>query len=535
MRIAPTLLAGLAAFAGAASAHAQTVVVSPGADRAGVVFYRDRPVSTTELMAAVDRGWVNPSLGLGLIVERRTIEIPAGEATIRLEGLADGAIAETATIDGLPADVVDRNLDYDLLTPGSLLVRSVGQPVTVVRTLPGSGRTESRPAVLRAAAGGPVLEIDGRIEALDCSGLTERIVFDRVPDGLAERPTLTIRTRSPRARRAEISLAYLAGGLMWSADYVARLSDDGETASLTGWLTLANVGRSGFSTAPVQAVAGRFNRDGSTQPVQPSQIDVQPQCWPQDTTTDNDFGIGGGVPPPPPPPPPPAMAPVQEIVVTGSRVSIERLVSTSPLARQQDLGDYKLYSLPEPTDVAPRQTKQVRFLEQPEVRLNTLYRFRLDDRNLTAATSEPEPTERIARTRNREDEGLGLALPGGSVTVYQQVEGRAALVGQARFEDRPIGLPVEWELGEADLVRVRARLQGPDKPDVGRLIGVQLMNARDVPVEIELIPEAQYETGFRLITSSTPSMVADSGLIVFRVTVPASGFAELTYKYRHDD
>ena len=293
----------------AASAVAQPLVVSEGPETSAVVFYRDRPVSTSQLLQNVRGGWIDPGLGLGLVVERRTIDIPAGEAVIRLEGLAEGVIAETATIDGLPAEVVERNLDYDLLSPGSLLARSVGQPVTVVRTNVETGAETARPAVLRAAPQGVVVEVDGRIEALDCSGLTERIVFDRVPEGLAERPTLTVRTRSERARRAEVTLAYLAGGLMWSADYVARINPDGETMSLTGWLTLANVGGSSFPAAPVQAVAGRFNREAGTDPVQPRPTYVQPACWPQDTTTNNAFGVGAGPPPPPNAPTSPSSRP----------------------------------------------------------------------------------------------------------------------------------------------------------------------------------------------------------------------------------
>ena len=40
------------------------------------------------------------------------------------------------------------------------------------------------------------------------------------------------------------------------------------------------------------------------------------------------------------------------------------------LAIQSELGDYKLYTLPEPTTVAARQTKQVAFLDQHACRLN---------------------------------------------------------------------------------------------------------------------------------------------------------------------
>ncbi|WP_374274545.1 DUF4139 domain-containing protein [Brevundimonas sp.] len=523
-------LIGLALAAAAAAAAAQPVVVSEGPDNSVVVFYRDRPVSTSALLRTVRGGRIDPGLGLGLVVERRTIDIPAGEAVIRLEGLAEGVIAETATIDGLPADVIERNLDYDLLSPGSLLARSVGQPVTVVRTNAETGAETARPAMLRAAPQGVVVEVDGRIEALDCSGLTERIVFDRVPEGLAERPTLTMRTRSERARRAEVTLAYLAGGLMWSADYVARINPDGETLSLTGWLTLANVGGSSFPAAPVQAVAGRFNRDRATRPVQPRPAYIQPACWPQDTTTEGamieEIVVTGSRltaremmaagPPPPPPPPPPAPPP------------------PPPLATQSDLGDYKLYTLPEPTSVLPRQTKQVRFLEQPAVRFDRLNRYRINEFNL-----DPEridATELLVRARNETDDGLGLALPGGSVAVMETVGGRASLAGEATIQDTPIGLPVELALGQDRRIEIRGRLNS-ETPNASGLptrtldVDFQLRNRTDAPIEVEMIPGAQAWPGFRILETTVASQVADSGLTVFRVTVPADGFASLRYRF----
>src|SRR5690606_7916058 len=248
----------------------------------------------------------------------------------------------------------------------SLMEKSVGEVVRVVRTNPATGEQVEKAAVIRAGGQGTVLEIDGQFEALDCSGQTERVVFDRVPEGLGDQPTLSVRTRAERAGRHTVTLAYLTTGLQWSADYVARLNPTDGTLDLTGWVTLANFGGTGFPDAPVQVVAGTLRKDAGTVPVEPVVRYQQNQCWPQGTTT---LGSGleptykedrmeyGAPPPPPPPPAPMAMrSAVAEIIVTGNRV-----------ARQGELGDYKIYTLPEPTTVAARQTKQVRFLEREGV------------------------------------------------------------------------------------------------------------------------------------------------------------------------
>ena len=285
-----TALSLLAPAVWAPTAWAQTESVSARPDGATVVIYRDRPVDTVALMEQSRQPWSRlDRQGLALIVETRTVDLPAGEGIIRFRGLATGVVPQSAVLEGLPAHVVERNADFDLLSPVSLMEKSVGEVVRVVRTNPATGEQVEKAAVIRAGAQGVVLEIDGRFEALDCSGQTERVVFDRIPEGLGDQPTLSVRTRAERAGRHTVTLAYLTTGLQWSADYVARLDPTDGTLDLTGWVTLANFGGTGFPDAPVQVVAGTLRKDEGTTPVEPLVRYQQNQCWPQGTTT---FGSG---------------------------------------------------------------------------------------------------------------------------------------------------------------------------------------------------------------------------------------------------
>ncbi|MNE25101.1 hypothetical protein D3C80_1184180 [compost metagenome] len=373
-----------------------------------------------------------------------------------------------------------------------------------------------------------MLEIDGRFEALDCSGQTERVIFDRVPEGLGDQPVLSVRTRAERAGRHTVILAYLATGLQWSADYVARLDPTDGTLDLTGWVTLANFGGTGFPDAPVQVVAGTLRKDAGTVPVEPLVRYQQNQCWPQGTTT---FGSGevaeysGGPPPPPPPPappPPPVMAmareSMDEVVVTAKRV-----------ARQGELGDYKIYTLPEPTTVAARQTKQVRFLEREGVAYERVYRA-----NLLSADDESRPSEIILKLKNEEAAGLGVALPGGSVAVMQpDGAGGVLLAGQDRFEDKGVGLPVRLTFGQSPDVRVQTRLVKSTSTTRGAVttdrseVETIVTNARSEPVTVELVADAAMSRGFRIRSQSLRSRIDDTGYPVWTLSVPANGAATL--------
>jgi hypothetical protein len=310
---------------------------------------------------------------------------------------------------------------------------------------------------------------------------------------------------------------------------VARLNPDGRTLALEGWLTLANFGGTGFPDAPVQVVAGDLRRDGSTVPIDAPQVARTPECWPLDTTTEGPMTIVS----PPPPMAPPAPAPmmrsesmVDEIVVTGSRM-------TRKLAEQGELGDYKIYTLPEPTTVAARQTKQVRFLDQPSVTYDRVYRATAQ----ADSDSEPVAPTLLLRVRNDRRSGLGLALPGGGVSLIETSDGRPLFAGQARFEDKAIGLPVELEIGEAMGVSV-ATVSRPSVRAGTRTrqaFEVTARNDKTETVEVEIVPYGWDRRGFRILSPSQRSRIGDAGYTVWTLTVAPGESRSLGYTIEVDD
>src|SRR5262249_52794370 len=155
-------------------------------------------------------------------------------------GVAATMVPQTADLGGLEDVSIERNFDYDLLSPGALLQKSIGETVHLVRTNPSTGKSTEEAATIVSAPTGTVLKIGDRYEAFQCSDMPEKLVFDRVPEGLLDRPTLTVRVKTRRAGRYALTLRYVATGMNWSADYVARVRPDGKTLDLSGWLTLAN-------------------------------------------------------------------------------------------------------------------------------------------------------------------------------------------------------------------------------------------------------------------------------------------------------
>lgn len=498
------LLAGLAG----APALGQALVSSAGPEAVSVTVYRDPNRGADQPFRL---RWLN---GFALITEQRSVEVPAGEAVIRFEGVAGGIIPESAIVTGLADGVIEKNRDAWLLSPGSLLDASLGRRVHIRRTSRATGEVTEGEALIRSGADGAVvIETAQGIEALRCTGLPETLLYDEVPAGLSAKPTLSVRARSAAAGRATLTLSYLAMGFDWQADYIAELSPDGEHMDLFAWLTLANGDETGFTDADTQAVAGRLNREdqGRSAPQAPP---LHLQCWPQGTTTSD---LKSYLPPPPAPPPPMAL------MVTGSRVARANLESASPVtvvtAQQEELGDLKLYRIPERVSVAAKSQKQVALLRHERVPVETVYRFQ------TRTMFGDHGAVPTVTTRNRREERLGVPLPAGSIAFFDQHQGRRMLVGHGFLADRAVGEDVEIAAGESIDVRVRWEELKDDQGALTRRITVT--NAKPYPVRFE----AQILGGGTRIVSRTKLRERD-GDPLWTVTVPANGSRTLTFRHR---
>jgi len=517
LRLVLAAWAALLPPAGAA-ALAQGIVTSPGPDRVAVTIYRDpgRDAGTRPNLR-----WLE---GYALISETRLISVPAGESTIRFEGVAGGIVPQTAIVTGFPEGVIERNRDAYLLSPATILDRSLGRRVHLRRTSLATGAVREQDAVIRTGADGVVVvETAGGFEALRCTGLPETIVYDGVPAGLSARPTLSVRTRSSQPITATITLAYIASGFDWQANYIASLAPEGGRVDLFAWMTLASTDETSFVGADTQAVAGDINyREAERQPREGGPISLR--CWPQGRTSDIPLQTA-----PPPPPPPGAATDYagddESIVVTGSRVRRASLESASPItvlnAEQEDLGDLKLYRIPEPVTVAANSQKQVALLVRPAVRADIVYRQRLDPSDVDG----PQPVPLFLVSRNRTEEGLGLPLPAGPVALFAQGPDRPILLGESRLEDRAVGDDVEIAFEAAagvttrvDLVRRRGRWKD-------YLLTVS--SDRPAPVAFEAeFPGAGAEFRPEL------RLPRRDGAPYWAATVPANGTASLRYSLR---
>ena len=145
-----------------------------------VTVYRDPNRGENQPM---ERGWPQ---GFAMISETRTVTLPPGRSTVRFTGVGRGHGGGERDRRG-PAMWNDReNRDADLLTRAALVDGTLGNPRHHHPHHPATGQAASESAVIRTRAdGGLVLQTREGFDAVRCSGLPEKLTFDRLPAGLS--------------------------------------------------------------------------------------------------------------------------------------------------------------------------------------------------------------------------------------------------------------------------------------------------------------------------------------------------------------
>lgn len=502
---------------------AQAVVVSPEPEAVSLTVYRGQKYGN----APIDPNWPT---GYALVTETRTVTIPAGESVVRFEGVAEGMFPESAIVTGLPRGVKEKNRDARLLSPLGLVDAYLKREVTITRTSKATGAVREYRAFITSAPGGAVILQTGEgYEALHCTGLPERIGFDKVPANLSAKPTLSVITQSDKPTTTKLTLTYMAAGFDWQANYIAQVQERGADGKgkvdMFAWLTLANGGNQSFVNANTMAIAGEPNRVRRGAQARPTGGPLQLKCWPMQRTHQVPYNLGYLPPAPPPPPAPMAMyeeGEADSIIVTAQRRSVANLEMASPVAvvvaEQEDLGDLKLYRIPEPVTVNAKGQKQVAMLVKPGAAFEHYYAANVDN-----YSDGSQSMTLMLRGENKVEKGLGLPMPQGQVMIFENSSYGPLLAGEDILKDRAIGEDIEMAVGASSDVRMQVTQMS--QTGEKQRWKVEITNARETPVNVEV--EIPYE-----LRGKPKAIAKVDGVPTWKATVAANGEAELFYEVK---
>ena len=473
---------------------------------------------------------------LAMVTEIRTVVVPKGISEIRFHGVTDMIVPETAVLQSFEGLRLEGNFNSDLISRAALLKSAVGETITLRRLNPVTGEFDLHDAELVSAANigqniqGAVFKTDEGVEALQCSGLGESLIFSKLPDKLNPIPMLSMTVNAAEAGPKDITLTYLTRGMGWEADYrmdVKSGPEEEETgATLLGWLTLTNETSKRFEDAELSVVAGRVNRAPQWGPhrLNPNAGVFIPTCGDSVTRSSRD-----------------------EIVVTGTRsrftetvvvqeastelvsmdgFTVERAIPAVAKtvsvrsAIREELGDYKLYRAPQPVTVSAHQTKQIAFLLKPEIEYEVVHKRRVYLGGLQTVAPLPLPSDVEYEIDNSVDGTLAQPLPKGTLRLMSETEnGQSLFSGEASVDNLAVDLPFEVKLAESFLVTSSLDF-GTDETDAGLTwkLSADVHNASLEPI----LAEVEFsDLSLDVINASNVERDADEALPTYRFPVAA--------------
>lgn len=425
-----------------------------------------------------------------MVRESRALALPQGVGEVTIPGLPRETRPETVLVRAEGVSVLEQSFLPETLSPSALYDRYIGKTVTLVRVNPATGAESREAVVLLAVNDGLVVRSKGQIETVRPDGGLVRVVLDDVPEGLTAEPTLSLKVSSRAGGTKPVNLSYLTNGLGWQADYVGSYDETRGELMLQGFATLRNDTDADFRNARVQLMAG-------------------------DVNVEQQFGR-----------PVMAMAKAQAAPMTEDAAAPDR----------ESMGDFQLYTLPQPVTLLRNQTKQVSLVTAQTVKAERTYRFELwGPQSLEQARN----AEIRVTFRNTKGNGLGQPLPAGTVRLYGQDRGGSSqFLGEDRMQHTAEGGEVDLTLGKAFDVTVkptqldRKVLNRGDGPRlVEWSMSYEVKNAKDKAVTVDL-RQSGLSGEWDVIETSRKHERLDSDTLRWMVPVAANGTATVTVKLR---
>jgi hypothetical protein len=431
---------------------------------------------------------------LALVEDVRSVDFTAGRSRLEFKDVSASIRPETVTLAASGIEIVEQNFDFDLLTPEKMMEKAVGRQVQIVRTNPGNGTEVTEMATVLSVNNGVVLKIGERIEVLRADGAPTRVIFDKVPENLRARPTLSINVQSNAAGRRDATLSYLTTGLSWKADYVALFDEKANKLDMQGWVTLTNKSGTTFDDAVTQLIAGEIN-------IARAADDWQYQQYLQQQ---------------------------QYMLEAQRRARATQTAGNEPGARRP-LADYYVYPLPERTTIADNQTKQVGFIDAQGVAARKIYEYSAD---WFETLTDPAHAAVVVRFANSSRGGLGAQLPAGMVRVYvRDTDGKPRFVGENRIAHVPQGSEISVKTGDAFDVTVQPTVVKHDRAGFWRSrysMEYLVRNARNQATTLGIRQGGLWREG-KVIEESIKSTRPDAYTLQWSVPVAANGETKLAF------
>ncbi|MCP4395008.1 MAG: DUF4139 domain-containing protein [Alphaproteobacteria bacterium] len=191
-----------------------------------------------------------------LVKDVRNVELKKGRNKVVVTNAPFKMKADTLAISGKDIDVVEQHLDAGWKTINTIKEGLIGKEITVMRTNPATGKTSSEKVKVVNAYGDLIVERKGMLEKINENSPYVTVLYPSSSVGSnagkdVGRNVLNATIDANKAGDRNIELTYLTDGISWGNSYAVKLSDDSNTASISGWVVLKNHSGADFENADI--------------------------------------------------------------------------------------------------------------------------------------------------------------------------------------------------------------------------------------------------------------------------------------------
>lgn len=446
--------------------------------------------------------------GFTLVRDTRTFELKAGLNQVDFNGVAAQIWRDSVSFVSLTDTGGTYVVGQSFATAeppfslDTLVVENIGQEISI--TLYDEENTSYTGTLLNADYTLTLRLADDSVVTVDRAMIrTYRV--PNFPEERVEQPTLTLLIHCVQAGQQQLALTYLTEGLSWHhPSYALRLAADDKAVNLAGWITLSNNTTAAFENAQVTLGGSGADRlQFVAHDVEFAAIAATPTMVPTPSPDGMGGGGGGGAP----------MQPADFLLDLPRPVTLPAVQSVLiEFLAGADTGARNVYVY----DASPRIYGYTGFITS-------------EDYGLTGLTVVQNYLE-FSTDRNG---GLGIALPTGTLRIYQETEaGTSLLIGQTQLAYTPENETVQVFLEDtADITgeRVRTDFQMLSVEALQETYTIRLINNGDKDLTVVVPERMTRSVNWEILGATVPYEQPDQFGVEFTVEVPAGGEAEITY------
>jgi len=430
-------------------------------------------ITLLSLAAAAGAGDISLTVynnNLALVHEIRSMEALKGVYSYDFTDIPSELDATSVRFKAEGIGILEQNFEYDILSREKILQKMQGSPI-VVRLDDGS-------------------LIEGVLSTYDIYGLTvtdkaskvmiinregyDYYQFPQMPEGFVDKPTLKwlLDSKAAGTRNAEIS--YLTSGMDWHAEYIAVVKEKEKKIGFTGWVSIDNKCGKTFENAKLKLMAGDVNI-------------------------------------------------VQDRLNRKMKGEAMAYATSARADQFQEKGffEYHLYTLQRPSTLKNNQIKQISLFPEADVNYSKEFIYQ---------ASVSDKVGVYLKFINSKTAGLGMALPGGKIRVYQtDDDGTQEFIGEDLIDHTPKDEKVKLQIGSAFDITGERNLT--DTRQLGKYdreedIEIKLRNHKTIPVTVTVVEN--FYGNWEIKNANYSYKKVNASTVEFKIDLPAHKEGEET-------